>query len=135
MTLQITTDYAIRIILHLAQRGNKILGASEAVEELGMTCGYFYKVAGKIKRAGLLDSIQGPGGGYRLAEKAENITLYDIVVLMEGEILINRCLGKDGFCSRKATPTCPTHRVFESIQSQVIDNLKNIRICDLCTKT
>lgn len=131
---QITTDYAIRIVLHMAQRGNEILGAAEAAEELGITYGYFNKVAGKIKRAGFLESIQGPGGGYRLAKKAADITLYDIVALMEGEISINRCLEKDGFCSRGAAPICPVHSVFESIQGQMIDTLRRTRVSDLCTK-
>ena len=134
MRFKITTDYAIRIILYMAQRDNAILGVAGAVEELGMTSGYFNKVAGKLKRAGFLESFQGPGGGYRLAKKAEDIKLYDIVTLMEGDIAINRCLKKDGFCSRDATPMCPVHQVFESIQSQMIDMLRSISIGDLCTK-
>lgn len=116
----------------MAQRDNAILGVAGAVEDLSMTSGYFNKVAGKLKRAGFLESFHGPGGGYRLAKNAEDITLYDIVALMEGDIAINRCLKKDGFCSRNATSICPVHQVFESIQSQIIDMLRGISIYDLC---
>lgn len=118
----------------MAQRDGKISGAVDAAKELGMSPGYFNKIAGKIRRAGFLESIQGPGGGYRLAKDAADITLYDIVALMEGDILVNRCLEKDGFCSRGALPICPVHKVFKSLQCQMVDALRRVRICDLCAE-
>lgn len=132
MRFQITTDYAIRIVLYVAQHDNKLSGAEEASRQLGMTHGYFNKVAGRIRKAGFLESVQGPGGGYRLARDAEDITLYDIMAEMEGDMAINRCMEEDGFCSRGAVSMCPVHRVFESLQRQMVDTLKRVRISDLC---
>lgn len=134
MRLQITTDYAIRMMLLMTQQDGKLTTAGAAAKELGITYSYFNKVAWKIRMAGFLVSIQGPGGGYRIAKNAADITLYDIVKAMEGDISINRCLDEDGFCSRNATLTCPVHKRFEAIQNQIIDSLKSVKINDLCGK-
>lgn len=132
MRLQITTDYAIRIMLFMASQAGTVSTAEVASKELGITHGYFIKVAHKLKSAGLLASVQGPGGGYYIAKGAIETTLYDIVQAMEGAICINRCMAGDGFCSRNATLTCPVHRTFEKVQNQIIDTLKSVKICDLC---
>lgn len=132
MRLQITTDYAIRMMLFMARQGRKLSTAEATAKELGITYSYFNKVAWKIRKAGFLESVQGPDGGYRIAENAADITLYDIVKVMEGDISINRCLDDDGFCSRNATLVCPVHKTFEAIQNQIIDSLKSVKINDLC---
>ncbi len=131
MRFQITTDYAIRIILYMAQQGVQVTTAKEVAAQLGMTYSYFNKIASKIKRLGFIESVQGPKGGYRLAKDAAEITLYDIVEAMEGSICINRCLEEDGYCSRNAIPSCLVHRIFESIQYKTIEMLSGTRICDL----
>ncbi|SET78534.1 RrF2 family transcriptional regulator [Lacrimispora sphenoides] len=131
MRLKITTDYAIRIILYMAQQGVQVTTAKEVAAQLGMTYNYFNKIASKIKRLGFIESVQGPKGGYRLAKDAADITLYDIVEAMEGSICINQCLEEDGYCSRNATPSCLVHRIFKSIQTKTIEMLSGTRICDL----
>lgn len=133
MRLQITTDYAIRVILLMAQQGGKVITAEAAARELGMTYSNFNKVAWKLKMADLLKSVKGPSGGYRLSESVQDITLYDIVTVMEGDIRINRCLEDDGFCSRNAAQTCSIHKTLGILQSQIIDTLRNVKIHDLCT--
>lgn len=133
MRFQITTDYAIRIIIYMAQHGTQRTTAKQAAKQLGITYSYFNKVATKLRMTGFIESIQGPKGGYSLVKKAEDITLYDIVESMEGSIRINRCLDEDNFCSRNATNVCPIHKVFESLQSQIIRELRSVRIYDLCT--
>lgn len=135
MKFQITTDYAIRIIIYMAQQGNQVSTAREASKQLGITYSYFNKVVTKIRKAGFLESLQGPEGGYRLTKNAENITLYDIVEAMEGGICINRCLEDGDFCSRYGLnhQVCEVHKIFESLQSQIIDTLKSVKINNLYT--
>lgn len=133
MKFQITTDYAIRTILFMASKGtHEISTAKEAAAQLGMTYSYFNKVVSKIKQAGFIQSVQGSCGGYRLAKDASEISLYEIVVAMEGDICINRCLQPDGFCSQNVTPACSIRKVLGTLQDQIIDTLKGITITDLC---
>lgn len=132
MSFKITTDYAIRIIIYMAHQGDKVSTAKEAAKQLGITYSYFNKVVTQIRKMGFIESVQGPGGGYRLNMDAADITLYDIIEAMEGSICINRCLEEGDICSRYGSnhQTCQVHKIFESINSQLVDMLKSVSICD-----
>ncbi|HAQ40207.1 MAG TPA: Rrf2 family transcriptional regulator [Clostridiales bacterium] len=134
MKFQTTTDYAIRIVVYLALHSPKLFSASEAARELGMTHAYFNKIAVSLRKAGFIVSVQGPGGGYKLAKSASDITLYDIVCTIQGEIYINSCLEDDGFCTRFGTNSnlCPVHKVFGMLQENIINILKSQTIESIC---
>lgn len=133
MQLQISTDYAIRIVSYLAKHQDHLLSAREMSDELGITYSYFIKVATRIRQAGYIKSVQGSTGGYCLIKDAADITLYDIIVTMEGHIHINRCLENDRFCSRfnVNNQICMVHNILESLQHDIITFLKSKRICDI----
>lgn len=131
MKLQITTDYAIRVIIYLAQNEDKVTTVKEMAERLGITGNYLIKIVTRLKQEGYIKSIQGPTGGYYLVKKTEDITLYDIVLVIEGEIRINRCLEEDGYCSRDALQYCPVHKIFESVQNDLIASLKRAKISEI----
>ena len=135
MRFQRATDYAIRILCYLHEHNNQLSTAADLSEKLGISYLYFMKVTGYLKQAGLLKSVQGCNGGYQLAKRAEQISLYDVVRVIEGEIIINRCLEHDGFCSRGATDYCLVHKFFESFQQGMVDVLKTRHISDLCEET
>lgn len=131
MQLQITTDYAIRIMGYLYQRNSQLSTASDMAKQLGITYQYFMKVINRLKRAGLVNSVQGCNGGYQLNGNTDEITLYDIISVMEGEIIINKCLEPEGFCSREATMTCPVHKLFYSVQEEIIELFKSKKISEI----
>lgn len=136
MKFNITTDYSIRIILYLVQCSPRVSSAQEAAKQLGLTYDYFNKVAASLRTAGFIESVKGPGGGYRLArnKSPKDISLYDIISAAQGNIRINRCLEEDGYCSRfgAARSKCPVHRVFETLQNDMIGSLMSYSIQDLC---
>lgn len=136
MKLHISTDYAIRIVLHLAQCAPLVVSAPAAAEEIAITYPYFTKVASSLKKAGLIESVMGNSGGYRLAKDAADISLYDIICVMQGEICINRCLEEDGMCSRFGTESgqCPVHQVLEDLQGDMIAKLKGQTIANICKR-
>ncbi len=134
MKLKLTTDYAIRIVVYLAQQGTQILTAKDTAEKLGITYSYFNKVAARIKQAGFIEAVKGPGGGYMLAKKPSDITLFDIVETMEGSVYLNLCTKSGGYCSRYAgdMSACRIHQIFEAMQENMISVLKSKKICDVC---
>ena len=89
MQLNISTDYAIRIVLY------------------------------------------GAGGGFSLCRKPEDISLHEIVNLMEGTTRINRCLEPDGYCSRSGAPNCPVHQFYTRIQTYLDAAFQNKSIASL----
>ncbi|MDR3294720.1 MAG: Rrf2 family transcriptional regulator [Clostridiales Family XIII bacterium] len=131
MQLQITTDYAIRMIGYLAQHKGELVTARNMAGELGITYQYSMKVINQLKKGGFICSVQGCNGGYHLTEEAVKVSFYDIICLMEGEIHLNRCLASDRFCSRDATSYCEIHKTFQKLQDQLIDALKQQQVMDL----
>ncbi|HIT90750.1 MAG TPA: Rrf2 family transcriptional regulator [Candidatus Merdenecus merdavium] len=131
MKFQITTDYAIRIMCYLLEHKNESATAKHISSELGITYQYFMKVINRLKQANLVRTIQGCNGGYMLAHPNKVISLYDVIRIMEGDLIINNCLAPEGFCSRDATPTCQLHKVFESLQYDLIEKLESVKLNDI----
>ena len=102
MQLKNTTDYAIRIVCHLAMQSDTVT-TSELANELKVPGSYIPKITKKLKEANIIIASEGIKGGYSLAKKPEDISLFDIISATEVTMKINRCLEKDGFCSRNAT--------------------------------
>lgn len=113
--------------MHLAACDPPVLKAREGAQQLGLTYSYFNKVVVPLRKAGLIRSVQGAEGGYCLAGSPEAITLYDIIKIMEGEPLINCCLGQESLCSKYGVyrEQCPVHPIFRRIQDEIVQILKN----------
>lgn len=116
MQLKISTDYAIRIVLYLASTQTAATSA-EISAQMGIPQTVIATLATPLQRAGLLSTQRGAGGGFSLCRRPEDISLHEIVNLMEGTTRINRCLAEDGFCSRNGVGTCPVHKFYTRIQS------------------
>jgi Rrf2 family protein len=131
MQLQITTDYAIRMIGYLAQHKDQLVTARNMAGELGITYQYSMKVINQLKKGKLICSVQGCNGGYHLTEMADLASFYDVIRLMEGEIRLNRCTGAHRFCNRGAADYCEIHKVLLTLQEELIEGLKSRRIADV----
>lgn len=116
MQLNISTDYAIRIVYYLALKGDTAT-SSEISGQMGIPQSVIATLSTPLQRAGLLSTQRGAGGGFALCRRPEDISLHESVNLMEGTTRINRCLDPDGFCSRNGVGTCPVHKFYTRIQS------------------
>ena len=130
MQLNITTDYAIRIVYYLALKEETIT-ASELASVLKIPVNYISKITKKLKAAEIVQACERIKGGYALMKKPEMISLFDIVSSMEVTMKINRCLEPDGFCSRNATDYCNVHKALLNVQKTYEDALKSVTIADL----
>ena len=130
MQLNITTDYAIRIVYYLALKEETIT-ASELASVLKIPVNYISKITKKLKAAEIVQACEGIKGGYALMKKPGMISLFDIVSSMEVTMKINRCLEPDGFCSRNATDYCNVHKALLNVQKTYEDALKSVTIADL----
>ena len=126
MQLNITTDYAIRIVYYLALKEE-----TEFASVLKIPVNYISKITKKLKAAEIVQACEGIKGGYALMKKPEMISLFDIVSSMEVTMKINRCLEPDGFCSRNATDYCNVHKALLNVQKTYEDALKSVTIADL----
>ena len=81
MQLKITTDYAIRMILYLAQNESVIVSATDIAQAMKIPHSYLIQIGAVLKKSGLIQAHSGRLGGYSLAEPSDSITLYDIVAV------------------------------------------------------
>jgi len=132
MKFQISTDYAIRILLYLHESPKGELPTAMSIAKaMGITYPFFIKVAHQLKQKGLLDTVQGRNGGYMLARPGGEISLYDVFLAIEGKLQINRCLEEDEFCSRDAVGACPIHDYLEELQASMVARMSKKYIADL----
>ena len=128
MQLKITTDYAIRMILYLAQNESVIVSATEIAQAMKIPHSYLIQIGAVLKKSGLIQAHSGRLGGYSLAEPSDTITLYDIVAVMESTTLINSCLESD---SRSAAEFCPVRKSYCLLQQHINNFLQYLTIAEL----
>lgn len=125
MQLNITTDYAIRTVLYLANR-SKLASSSEISSAMKIPQNYIVILTRRLREAGILRTVRGKDGGYALNRNPCDITLYEIIVIMEGTLKINRCLEPDHYCSYQATEHCPVREKYQALQHLFEDFLTGI---------
>lgn len=131
MHFQIATDYAIRIVYYLAKHPNELPTAMSIADAMGITYPFFIKVANKLKHSGVINAVQGRNGGYFIDRNASEISLYEIIFAIEGDMEIIRCLQEDNYCSRGPKEECGFCHIFEKLQDDIINSLSNIYISEL----
>lgn len=87
MKLTRASVYALHALVHMAEHGeNKPLASHEAAKARGIPERFLLKVLKPLVTAGILVSVKGPHGGYRLAKPTNKITLLDVVQAVDGPI-------------------------------------------------
>ncbi|MCI5643751.1 MAG: Rrf2 family transcriptional regulator [Peptoniphilus sp.] len=122
------TDYAFRIVRYLAENEGTVVGAPQIAENEGVTKRFTLRILRKLNLAGITDAKRGSKGGYYLKKPKEDITLYDILIAIDGPIVINRCLQKDSYCSKNKSGNvgnCKFHGTLAKIQSNIIKMFKD----------
>jgi Rrf2 family iron-sulfur cluster assembly transcriptional regulator len=139
--MQISTRgrYAVMAMADLAARqadgclcGPVCLAEIAARQQLSLS--YLEQLFGKLRRAGLVASARGPGGGYRLARPAGTIAVADIVAAVEESIRTTRCDLEAGGCMARADGTigpCQTHDLWEELGQQIRFFLEGVTLADV----
>ena len=89
MKLSVKVDYACRVLAQLARhQGTDVLAHIEELARIeSVPANYLVQILSELRNGGLITSRRGKQGGYALARPPEQITLYDIVKLIEGDLL------------------------------------------------
>lgn len=130
MALNITTDYAVRILLYLASNASVGVSVSgkEIASEMNIPYNYFLKIVPNLKKAGFLISFQGKKGGYALKKQPADISIFDILHAMNDDIIINECLVNPSYCTRNHADHCAVHNLYVSIQEHIDQKLKSVSL-------
>jgi Rrf2 family protein len=103
------------------------LSVKDAAEDMGMSQGYLEEVAGALKSKGLIEGRQGPGGGYRLAKPAQEISAKDVVEALEGPVALVACM--DGGCPVEGK--CGSKKLWGFLQKNVLETLSDTKLNEI----
>ncbi|MHC4481310.1 MAG: RrF2 family transcriptional regulator [Planctomycetota bacterium] len=122
------TDYALRVLVRMATEPRfvpvSVLAEQEDVPEL-----FLRKIMQRLQRAEIVESRQGPFGGYRLAHPAEQVFLLDVVETVQGPLVMNECFGDAGVCSRMEV--CPMRTRLAELQVRLNAELAEVSIAEV----
>lgn len=131
MLFTTTTEYALRGLAELVIRGGATQPVllAELVDGTDLPREFMAKVFQRLVKSGILHSAKGRGGGFTLARGADEISMMDVLVALEGPQHFNGCvLGLDR-CN-DAMP-CPQHDMYKPIRFKLRDYLTNTSVDEL----
>ncbi len=130
--LSTKSRYGTRMLLDMAQHYNQgPVQLGEIAKRQEISVKYLEQIIIPLKKARLVESVRGPKGGHRLARRPEEITIAEIVSLLEDSSSLVECVEDSEVCQRSAT--CPTRLIWKEASEALFDKLKSITLADLLT--
>lgn len=126
--------YALRFMIDLAQQGNSEYTALKDISERqGISIKYLEQITSLLSKFGLLMSVRGPQGGYKLAKQPSQYTIGEILRITEGDLAPVACLATAvNNCPKKEE--CATLSLWEGLASVIRNYLESKTLADLVDK-
>ena len=123
--------YSVRILLDLAEhRNGDFIPMKEVAGRQGISLKYIERLMPALKAAGLVESVHGIGGGYRLTREPEEYSLWEILELAEGDLAPVACLQPEAPVCQRADE-CRTLGVWQGFYDLTRDYFSRITLADL----
>ncbi len=134
MRITLESDYALRILTALASK-SEVTDAKNIAEETAVTQRFALKILHKLVKGDFVSSYKGVYGGYKLKKDTKDITLKDVIELIDGPIVIARCINNHETCAlNQDKASCVYHHIFETISLDVAKKLQKITLSDVLDK-
>jgi len=119
-------------MLDLALHGGRApVSLADIAARQHISLAYLEQLFGKLRRAGLVGSVRGPGGGYRLARELDAVYVAEIIGAVDESVDTTRCQGA-GDCH--GGETCLTHSLWEDLSEQILGFLRGVSLADLVAR-
>lgn len=120
--------YALKALINIARAGSAPQGVATIAEQDNIPRKFLETIMGDLRRAGLVISTRGYGGGYQLARPADLITFADVLRATDGPIAMVPCVSRNFYeacedCDDEAT--CALRRTFSEVRDAVNAVLEN----------
>ena len=132
--MRLTTKgrFAVTAMLDLALRqGAGPVTLSGISDRQKISLSYLEQLFGKLRRFGLVESVRGPGGGYYLARKMDEITVADIIQAVDETMDSTQCGGQGNCLDQHA---CMTHELWITLNAKILEYLSSIPLSQLVAK-
>jgi len=133
LTISRETDYAARVILHLALQPTGSRSTARQIAELRIIPrALVRRIVTRLATAGLITTARGGDGGITLARPPTEITLLEVVEALEGPVALNICTVEPNICP--LMPACTVHEAWVDIRDTLRANLARITFAALAQK-
>jgi Rrf2 family transcriptional regulator, iron-sulfur cluster assembly transcription factor len=124
--------YAVMAMVDLAKFGKgSPVALSEIAERQEISLSYLEQLFAKLRRAHLVNSVRGPGGGYVLSRAADETRIADIILAVDEPIRATRCsLGSAAGCAGNKG-RCVTHDLWEELSNLIHLFFNSITLADV----
>lgn len=132
--MRLTTKgrFAVTAMIDLAMRdGSGPVTLAEISHRQKISLSYLEQLFGKLRRQNLVNSTRGPGGGYTLARRSEDVSVADIILAVDEPIDATQCGGMEN-CHDDHK--CLTHDLWSALNAHIFDYLRNVKLSALVAR-
>ena len=135
MKLSTKGRYAVMALVDLAANDSgRPIALAEIAERQEISLSYLEQLFAKLRRGGLVKSVRGPGGGYRLAHPAEETRISDVILAVDEPIRATRCQPGQPYGCRGNQSRCMTHDLWEELSNQIYLFLSSVTVADVVSR-
>ncbi|MFH1111751.1 MAG: Rrf2 family transcriptional regulator [Patescibacteria group bacterium] len=125
-------DYGLSFLEYLAANRNRLVSLSEVARVKHLSLKYLERLVVRLKKAKLIASKEGSGGGYRLAKPSKQIKLLAVLEILEGELAPTICTGDHNTCPRQRN--CAMKKGWFGVRNKIYHILSHLTLADLFEK-
>lgn len=129
MRLTTMTDYALRLLMYVAQQPDRLCTISEVATAYDISEAHLMKITHQLGLAGYIETVRGKGGGMRLAKPAQDINLGAVVRSVEPDFMLVECLATSNSCA--LTGHCKLTGIFSGALQRFLSHLDGYNLADL----
>ena len=122
----------MRALVEIALGGFKPTSLKTIAERQDISQHYLEQIVAELRRAGIVESVRGAHGGYRLAKASEDVSALEVVSLMEGSLAPVACLEDENSCSH--TGNCSTEGLWQDVDKAVRQVLAGTSLAKLVSQ-
>ncbi|MCS7283418.1 MAG: Rrf2 family transcriptional regulator [Anaerolineae bacterium] len=135
MRLSTRGRYAVRAMLDLAlHQGEGLVPRAAIARRQGLSPTYIAHLFRRLERAGLVEGVKGPGGGYRLRRHPAEISVGEIIRVVEGPIALVHCVTPEGQKRCRRAADCVTRGLWREVSEALAEMLDRVTLQDLCAR-
>ncbi len=129
MRLTTLTDYALRLLIYIGQRRERLCTIAEVAQAYDISEAHLMKITHLLGQAGWIETVRGKGGGMRLAHEPADINLGALVRSTESDFALVECLADHNMCS--LTGQCRLTGVFTDALAAFLARLDAVTLADV----
>jgi Rrf2 family protein len=122
-------DYAARALVFMAKTNKPTVSVAQMLDPVGVAGPFLRKIMQKLHKAGVVYAVKGKGGGFTLARGPENITLKQLIEVLQGDVKLHDCVFRRRICQHH--PACRLRRKIADMEARLLSDVGAVTVKDL----